>query len=767
MPKAPTSKEIRELFSDYSNEWKDIYAERKIDMRYVAGDPWDPADRRAREEAGRPCISLDEINQYLGQYIGNLRQNKRSIKVTPVGDGANDKDATRRANIIRGIEYRSNAQDAYTTAGEAAVQGSFGFAELTTTYAEDDGFNQELRIRRIANPETVILNPDYKEADASDITEAFKTTLYTKKAFRQEFGNKQQVSFTSEMTVEAPLWVRDNYIQVAKFWRLHKTPRKLLLVQTPEGPLPVFEDEMADFLAKVGETPGRGKDGKFAKLRNQLKPIQERMVEMKSVVEYLTNGIEILRETPWGGKRIPIISCFGKEIFVDQGGGSKRILMSMVRLMRDPQMLHAYYASQEAEEAGMSPKAPFVGYKGQFESDWEAWTNITKQPVPFVQTDVMVDGATGTVLPLPSRPQFQPNFSQYEEAKESARRSVQAASGGSTLPTAAQRQNEKSGVALEKIQSAQSIGSFQFADNYDRFLQNMGWQINELIPVIYDTARTVPVVKPDGSQATMRINDPQYEVQGQQGNETDHLQVVDEEGNPAGGYDVTISTGPNDDSQREAQNEFLEMLVKELPNLPVPPPIGMKILAKAIRMQSNLGVVATDIADLMDPPDESQLPPQAQAMVSQLQGQLQEAQAQLQELHLEKVGKVIEAKNKLDVTNIQEITKIVVAQLAAKSKADALEAQLDADRELSQLGMAHDAAHDAAKTRMEHEQSQDMATQEHVQGLEAGEQAHRQSQDLTAQQGNQQAALAEQSAGHQEKLAKTTAKLAPKPKAGK
>src|ERR1017187_3786801 len=112
MPKTPTPKEIRDRFSDYSNEWRDTHEEAKVDMRYVAGDPWEPKDRRAREDVGRPCISLDLLGQYLNQCENNIRQTELAIQVIPQGDGANDKTASHRENIIRGIDYRSNGQAA-------------------------------------------------------------------------------------------------------------------------------------------------------------------------------------------------------------------------------------------------------------------------------------------------------------------------------------------------------------------------------------------------------------------------------------------------------------------------------------------------------------------------------------------------------------------------------------------------------------------------------------------------------------------------------
>jgi hypothetical protein len=42
--------------------------------------------------------------------------------------------------------------------------------------------------------------------------------------------------------------------------------------------------------------------------------------------------------------------------------------------------------------------------------------------------------------------------------------------GISRLPTAAQRDNEKSGIAIERIQTSQVLGSYHFTAGYERAL---------------------------------------------------------------------------------------------------------------------------------------------------------------------------------------------------------------------------------------------------------------------------------------------------------
>lgn len=737
MPKAPSPIEIREQFSDYSSDWKDIKEEGRIDVQYASGDPWDPEDRKAREDAGRPCISLDEITQYLNQAINNVRQNKRAVQVNPKGSGATDKDAERRGDIIRGIEYRSNAQSAYITAFENALQRSYGFAALRTEY-DEDGFNQHLVIKRISNPDSVLIASDFDEADAHDMTACFWLNVISKKDFKRQYKGAKVTDFDSEQMQEAPNWIRDKDVQIAEFWKVNTSFRKMLLIDTPEGHKSVYEDELSK----------RDDRGRFTK-RGDLKILKERDCEKREVVQYITNGLEILEENPWAGSRIPILPCFGKELFIDEGGGAKRVLLSMVRLARDAQMLHAYLASQEAEEAGLAPKSPFVGYKGQFESDSEAWETATKVAHAMLQVDPVVDSASGQVLPLPTRPAFQPNFQAYEVAKESSRRSIQSAMGISPLPTAAQRQNEKSGIALQHIATQEAIGAFHFTDNYDLFLQNAGWQMNELLGPIYDTARDVPVTTAKQTHETVRINDPGY---AEQNPDKAHLDTQ------SGDFDVTISTGPSYQSQRDIASQFVDTLLQNLQSLPVAPPVSAKILSLAIKLKS-LGPIGDEIADLLSPPDQNGMPPQAQAAIAQAQGQVQELQSQLQQLTMEKQAKTVEKQFDLQIASVKSQgdvklklldneVKLAVAEIGAKSQDVKHRQQLDADLD-SKL---QDHAHEAEMSAMEHNQGTQLAAQQAdaAAQAQAADQSHDQSM---ADQGHAQTLEQQQQA----------AELAPQP----
>lgn len=747
MPKAPEPKEIRECFSDYENEWKDIRDEAKIDVKYIAGDPWTKEDRAMREDAGRPCISLDELNQYINQYNNSLRQNKRAVQVIPKGSGANDDDASHRENIIRGIENDSNAQESYITMGENAASRSYGFTLLRTEYKDDyrEGdepdeslFERRIVIKRVANPDTILLNPGFEKADASDVEDGFVIRRIKRSVFGKLYPKAEKKSFVREDMRAAKDWIGEKDLQIAEYWKMHKTPKKLLALDGPAGLVTMWESEFKKF----------GKPEEF-------KVIDDRMVDIKEVVEYPTNGLEVLDALPWAGSRIPIISCFGKELWMDEGMGAKRHLLSMIRLARDPQMLFAYMCTQEAEEAGMTPKTPFIGAKGQFESARQVWEMINKQPYSFVEYDMVLDSATGQPLPPPSRLAWTPNFEAYEVAKDSVRRSIQAAMGITPLPTAMQRNNEKSGVALEKIETQESIGSFHFSDNFDRALHNLGWQMNEILPIVYDTQRELPIGKPDGSYDTLHVignashplsEEGTYDVQGLP--QTDSGDTVEHLHTGRGDYGVTISTGPSYHSQREQASEFVDHLIANWQQLGIPPAVGVKILALGVKLKG-IGPIGDAIRDLLDPPSDMQnWPPAAQAAYSQLQAQLQQLQLENSALLQDKAARVAEQQ-----------TKIKIEQMKQEGKGAADAAQHASDVNLAQL--ANDVkilvAEITAKSQSESERNQmyqEFWMENHKAAHEVGLQAteHEHAKDLTAQQ-----------AQHTQDAAAQAASLQPEP----
>lgn len=623
--------EIRDHYRYASDVFKEAREERAIDMRYICGDPWEEEDRNARKDAGRPCINHDELSQYVNAAVNNLRQNPKGIKIEPAGNGASDQTAELRQGLVRSIEYRSQAQSTYIDAFQAMVEGSYGYARVTRRYLPGS-FNQEILIAPIPNPDSVLDDPDSKKPDWSDARFRFVLDPMPKEKFKRQWPKAKVQDFSNEDMRVAKDWIQDKTVLVCEYWRIEEKDRTLY----------ELEDGSTAYQLAKGQTARR-----------------QRPDPEKTVVQYMTNGVEILKRTEQPGEEIPIIPFIGLVRWIDEGGGAKRKIFSLVRLARDPQMSLAYLCSQEMEEAGLSPKVPYLGYTGQFETDAEAWDTLTKVPHAYVQADPIVDAATGQVLPLPQRQPFTPNFQSYEIAKDSARRAIMSAMGISPLPTAAQRNNEKSGIALERIESSQEIGSFHFSDNFERALAYLGRVVESWIPVTYDTEREVALRQADDSPRVVHLNTPApYTPQGS--TTPEHYPVDDSD------HDVTISSGPSARSQREAAGQFLDLLIQNLASLPVPPPAAAKLLALAIKMKE-LGPKGDEMAEIISPDNNQQLPPQAQAQLDQAHGMIQQLTQALNAMTQKLQAKLPELATRERIALISAKAGVIEAALKAKS----------------------------------------------------------------------------------------------------
>lgn len=718
--------------------------EGQKDIRYVAGEPWDDKDKRARQDAGRPCLSLDELGQYVNQIINDVRQNKRGVKVTPIGDGATDQTAELRQNLIRQIEYRSNAQMAYTGMFEDAVQRSYGFCRIKPRYVNDKSFDQELVIEPLPNPDLVTVDPDGLKSDGSDIAYAFIHESRSIAQFKRDFPDATITDFTDELRGLAPMWIKGERILIAEYWTIDYVRRQLLLIDAGPGqpPLPVFKEDLAIMPA-------------------QKAILKSRWVDVPYVCQYLTNGVELLakrgdpKRTPWPGTSIPLVACYGKTLYVNSGGGTEKRLLSMIRLARDPFMLYCYYRTCQAELVGMTPKTPFIGYEGQFRGHEADWQKAAHEPVAYLEAMPQTAATMGQVLPLPQRQPYDPPIQALEMGAEAARRAIQAAMGTSPLPTQAQRQNEKSGKALRQIEESGQKGSYHFVDHYDQAITRVGAILDELLPHYYDAARDVTIREGNDEPKQVRINDPEAE---------DGYLPVD-----GGAHDVTLSVGSAYASQREAANDFVDSIVGNVQLAQVVGPQKFaELVALSIKLK-DIGPLGDQMADVISPqaqqdggPPSPQQVQDMQAQLQQLQQQLQQAgqalqtdqakqQAQVQIAERKEQGDTEREQMRLSVelekARMQHATSIEVARINADKQisSTAIEAQeerlatglqIGADAAMQQQDHAHQAAMaamgHAAKAGAqgaEHEHAAEMQAEQQNAAREQAETAARQQQE--------------------------------------
>ena len=723
-------KEVREAYDCDSDAFDAIRAEGSTDIKYLTNDPWPDKEKINRRENNRPMLSCDELNQYCNQVINEVREHPREIKISPAGYGATAQLAEFRENRIRAIQYKSDAQAAYITALENCVQRSYGAFRITVDYASEDSFEQEIKIKRLPDPDQVLWDSACKELDCSDAQHCFVLESMPIAEFKRRWPNRQVIDFSTEMTTSYPQWIQDKFIQVAEYWRVEHNSDTLVQFEQP--------NEQGEDTFLLSEIPG----AKLDKVGNlwigpkKAAIANVRKTRTKKIKQYITNGVEILEEHDWLGKWIPIVPVFGKELYVNEAGGSRRILLSLIRLARDPQMAVNYFTTCMMEAVGKVPKVTTIGYEGQFEGHEQEWIDANKNPKPYLQVKAqLTDAGVQEILPLPQFIPFDPPVGNLSAGKELFSRAIQTAIGMYNTSVGKHDTNAKFGKAIQELDEQSDVGSFHFLDNFNRGLCAGGRIINDLISKIEQTEKEVSIRKRDGTDSTVRIN-TQEPYQAPDG--SSHHYPTD-----LGEFDVTISVGPNEDSQRDEATDFIETFVEELGAMPfIQPDQARELLATSIQLKQ-LGPLGDAMVKVLrpDPGDPSQL----QGQVGQLQAQNQQLSTENQALHMDRAGRVLEQQTKVHVESMKidgaaqqkngdNITKIIVAMLGAKSKEDAVSAQANAEKELTLLGFGHDAAHDLAMAVTNHAHAKEQAQHQAGLGLVTGGVQHAQSKDLAQQQ---------------------------------
>jgi hypothetical protein len=526
------------------------------DLRFYAGSPdnqWQwPADVLQTRGAVqgqtinvRPCLTINKLPQHVHQVTNEQRMNRPGIKVIPADDKADVDMADVFNGVIRHIEYISDADVAYDTACENQVSYGEGYIRLLTEYCDEDTFDQDIKIGRIRNSFSVYMDPMIQDPTGADARWCFVTEDLTKAEYERMYPDAAPISTLMSLGVgdqSIAQWIGENTVRIAEYFYIEYEKQTLNLYpgnQTAFTGTP--EDKM---------------------LREMFgKPIRTREADRKKVKWCKINGYDILEEREWAGTYIPVVRVVGNEFEVD----GQMYVSGLVRNAKDAQRMYNYWVSQEAEMLALAPKAPFIGYGGQFEGYEQQWKTANTNNWPYLEVNPDVTDGQGAVLPLPQRAQPPMASSGLLQAKAGAAEDIKSATGQYNA-SLGMTSNERSGKAILARQREGDIGTYHYVDNLARAIRHIGRQLVDLIPKIYDTERIARIIGEDGEPDTVKMNPMQEEpvkrITDQEGN------LIEKIYNPAvGKYDVRVITGPGYATKRQEALESMAQLLQGNPQL--------------------------------------------------------------------------------------------------------------------------------------------------------------------------------------------------------
>lgn len=526
------------------------------DLRFYAGSPdnqwqWplDVINTRTAVQGqtinARPCLTINKLPQHVHQVTNDQRQNRPAPKVIPADDAAHLEMAEVFNGMIRHIEYISNANVAYDTSCENQVTFGEGYIRLYTEYCDEKSFDQDIKIGRVRNSFSVYMDPMIQDPAGSDAKWCLITEDMPRTEYECKYPDASPVSSLLAMGVgdqSLSQWVTEDTVRVGDYY--YREYKKATLNLYP-GNLTAFADDPMDKQLK----------------RIYGKPLRTREVERCSIKICKINGYEILERSDWAGKSIPVVRVIGNEFEVE----GRLYVSGLVRNSKDAQRMYNYWVSQEAEMLALAPKAPFIGYGGQFEGFEQQWKTANTNNWSVLEVNPDVTDGQGGVLPLPQRAQPPMASSGLLQAKAGAADDIKSTTGQYNA-SLGMTSNERSGKAILARQKEADTGTYHYLDNLSYAICQVGRQLVDLIPKIYDTERIALIIGEDGESSTVKLNPMQHEAVREI--KDPNGITIDKIYNPAvGKYDVRVITGPSYATKRQESLEAMAQLLQGNPQL--------------------------------------------------------------------------------------------------------------------------------------------------------------------------------------------------------
>jgi hypothetical protein len=656
--------EARERFRICQSKESNARNNWKHDVAFGYGDStnlnqWTGDTVDTRNAQGKPCFTINRTRVYCNAIIGDALNSKAQIEIRPVGNGASFQAAEVLEGICRHIEYISTASLAYEKAVHDQVFGGIGYWRVTTDYADNASFDQEIFIRPL-DALAVYLDPHIQMPDGSDAEFGFVFTQVDKREFGKLYPKFKEA--TSEAPFGANLidgddsnWEDENRMRVVEYYRKVQEPDTLHVLDS-------------------GETV-RESDAKEAGLldERQQRSQRTREITVPKVEWYLICGNAIADTNEWPGKYIPIVRCVGAEVKID--GEIDRI--GHVRCLIDSQRSLNWFNSSAIEYVAAQTKSPWIASVQAISGVEEYWRDANLRNYSVLPYNAKDD--EGTELQAPVRADPPVYAAAFLDGMKVSTEEMELVSGQppATLGEASQ---ERSGKAVkERQRNAQNTTAY-FVNNLASAIRFTGKILIDLIPKIYDTERTIKILAQDGTLQTVKVdpNQPQA-YQAQQGMDGESFQPdqVAAALNPSiGDYDCVAEVGPQYTTRREefvgaimdilAQNESLTPIIGDLAFRNMDFPGSQEIADRMKRMvpPQALGQVDPHVQQL-----QQQLVAQHQ-LIQQMQQELIQAKSKAESIAFQKeidVYKAITERVKtlggIDPNSIRPVIREEVSQL--------------------------------------------------------------------------------------------------------
>lgn len=516
---------VRECFklaeeADHDNR---VSALSDLKFLHVDGEQWDPLVKKERGSE-RPCYTFNKLRVTVKRVVNDMRANRPQGKVRAVEDS--DKDTAEvMEGLIRNIWNVSDGDTIIDYAAEYQVGAGMGAWRVNTKYSSDTVWDQDIVIEPIKNPFTLYCDPAAADPIKRDAEYWLLTEMISKASYERRWPKAKRVSFEDTQFDDDHMWMEEESIRICEYW--YREPAEKTLLMLDDG-------KTIDASKWDGATPVK----------------KSRTVKCHKIMMCIASGDAILEgPTEWAGSEFPFVQIYGDWLVID----GKVHWYGLTRNSRDAQIVHNYAFTAAFESVALAPQAKYWATPTQAEGHMASWVEAHKKliPVQLYNADPKAGGPPSH-MPGPDVPVA------LMQAMQVSSDEIKATSGifDNSL---GQQGNETSGRAIAQRQRQGEIATYNYQDNEAKGIRRTWEILLDLIPKVYDTARSIRVLGVDGAEKYVEINSPKQDPA------TGEMVVQNDLAR--GKFDTTVTVGPSFSTQRQEATELYTQLGQAVPQL--------------------------------------------------------------------------------------------------------------------------------------------------------------------------------------------------------
>lgn len=500
--------ELKESLSECNDFYSQQYKHSRDLLEFWSGDQFTDQEINDRRINMRPTLeALNVCRPYINSIVNPFRSNPNGIKIN-----IDDSEKSRIVNGLIGyIEYKSNADEAYETAFENAVVGGLGWVVLTNDYESNESLNQIIKICRVEDPESVMIDPNSKSIVGDDAQYAIVLNYVSEEIIEDTYG-EEYCDYK-------------NGINVYKNWII------------PKSAIPVIT-----YYVKKHKMVKRWffADGTYTDSYEKptIPTVAKRDIKQTYVEVYKIIGNKVVDVTKLDIECIPVVPFYGDRV-VNRNDMVK--WTGAIEWMKAPQRMINTYFNSEKEMVNNAPISPWIATAEQIDGYEKYWRNSNKT----AWDTLLYNSVEGQAAPsrVDNNANIAPAITGRQNAMQDLQRTV-----GIFDPQLGNQQSgsEQSGIALSIRDSFGNRTNAHYYQNAAKSIAQVGKVLIQLLKSTYE------------GEMKLKIKDQFYGITEEEVNTAEMLSGIDMS-------EIEVSVGAMIQSKKEQETGALLAIQNLLP----------------------------------------------------------------------------------------------------------------------------------------------------------------------------------------------------------